>query len=125
MKKQKGSVNGLVRQLRKDSTPSEQKLWAALKTKQLGGLKFRRQHPIHYAGKANLMTFYVVDFYCPEKKLVIELDGSVHDGRELFDALRDDNLAAIGIRVLRFKNSELENMEKVFEEIWGVLNLNW
>lgn len=60
----------ISRSLRKNSTPWERKVWAVLKNRNLSGLKFRRQHRI---GR------YVVDFYCPEKRLIVELDGGQHN----------------------------------------------
>jgi len=60
--------------LRRSSTEAEERLWVELRNKKLKGLKFRRQHPIDK---------WIVDFYCHEKKLVIELDGSVHNEKEI------------------------------------------
>ena len=64
---------GLAQNLRKNQTKAESFLWELLRRKQLNNLKFRRQHPI---------GDYIADFYCPEKNLVIELDGSIHDNKE-------------------------------------------
>lgn len=85
-------------------------LWSHLKDGQLGK-KFRRQHSIDH---------YVLDFYCPESKLAVELDGATHDNRESqnHDSKRDTFLRQLGIRVLRIHNKEvLENLEGVLEEI--------
>jgi very-short-patch-repair endonuclease len=83
--------------LRNHTTSAEATLWTMLKNKQVGGYKFRRQHSI---GK------YVVDFYCPEIKLVIELDGEPH--ADLLniarDAERDEFISQYGITVLRYEN---------------------
>ncbi|MDQ5953234.1 MAG: hypothetical protein QG551_462 [Patescibacteria group bacterium] len=83
--------------LRNEPTPQEHKLWQYLKNKQLG-FKFRRQHGI---GK------YIVDFYCPEKKLVVEVDGSIHMDQEDYDEERSKYLESEGLRVLRFWNNEI------------------
>lgn len=96
------------KQLRNNSTSAEATLWKHLKGKQLEGKKFRRQHSIGN---------YIVDFYCPSEKLVVELDGAVHfteQGAE-YDRKRTRFLNALGIRVIRFEN------ERVFEDIEGVL----
>ena len=78
---------------RKHPTRSEALLWSALRRRQLGP-RFRRQHPFAVG--------FIVDFYCPSYRLVVELDGSVHHGREAFDAARDAELArTFGVRVLR------------------------
>src|SRR3970282_300141 len=81
--------------LRRNMTEAELVLWSVLKDKKLCGRKFRRQHSIGY---------YIVDFYCPSEKLVVELDGSQHytvEGIEK-DIERDNNLELMNIKVLRF-----------------------
>jgi len=85
------------RALRNNLTPAEAKLWSALKCGQLAGRKFRRQHSINE---------FILDLYCPEEKLAIELDGAGHFtvSGNLHDAARTDYLNAIGIRVIRFEN---------------------
>jgi very-short-patch-repair endonuclease len=99
----------LRKKLRQSMTPEEVALWQYLKNKKLG-YKFRRQASI---GK------YIVDFYCPEKGLVIELDGSQHaTDQEDYDELRTKYLNDLNIRVFRIWNSEIkENIEGVIEEI--------
>ncbi len=85
------------RDLRRRTTPAERTLWQMLKRRQLDGLKFRRQYSV---GR------YVVDFFCPEARLAVELDGAVHDDplRSESDREREVFLRAEGIRVLRFEN---------------------
>ena len=84
--------------LRDAMTPAESRLWEAVRARRLGGLRFRAQHPVGP---------FILDFYCPACKLAVELDGSVHDGREEQDAARTAHLAAYGYRVLRFTNGEV------------------
>ncbi|MAT41675.1 MAG: restriction endonuclease [Anaerolineaceae bacterium] len=93
-----------ARKLRKRSTPAEKHLWGKLRGKQLSGLKFRRQHPI---------TPYIVDFYCAEVRLVIEIDGEIHQFQQDQDQFREDWLKAQGLTVIRFTNSQVLN------------NINW
>jgi very-short-patch-repair endonuclease len=83
--------------LRSRLTPAEAFLWSYLKSKQLEGRKFRRQHSIEN---------YIVDFYCPEEKIAIELDGQVHEFEMQHhkDKVRDLRLDELGIKVLRFEN---------------------
>jgi len=97
------------KKLRNNLTPAEAKLWTLLKCKQLEGRKFRRQHSIDN---------FIVDFYCPKEKLVIELDGEVHFNpvSEEKDAQRDSILKNYGITVLRFEN------KMIFEQQDMVLN---
>jgi very-short-patch-repair endonuclease len=96
----KPSTHQNARELRHRETEAEQKLWALLRNRQLKGKKFRRQHAI-----AN----YVVDFYCNESKLAIELDGNFHTKPEVkeYDDSRTASLNETGITVLRFWNEEV------------------
>jgi len=89
-----------ARELRLRTTKVEQKLWSLLRNRQLKGKKFRRQHAI-----AN----YIVDFYCNECKLAIELDGNFHTDEVAkdYDKSRTALLAELGITVLRFWNEEV------------------
>jgi very-short-patch-repair endonuclease len=97
--------------LRKNMTDAERILWDELKNRKLMKLKFRRQHPLH---------FYIADFYCHEKKLVIEVDGGIHNKRK--QKIHDDNRSAelerYGIKVFRVKNKDIiKNIEAVKCEI--------
>jgi very-short-patch-repair endonuclease len=97
----RGTTRGLeagARELRNNPTPAERRLWEALKGRQVAGLRFRQQHPVGP---------FVLDFYCPSAKLVVEVDGGVHDEQRDQDAYRDDHLASYGYRVLRFRNDEV------------------
>ncbi len=97
--------------LRTNSTFPEQLLWSMLRRRQLGGLRFRRQHPIEP---------YVVDFYCASVRLAIELDGRSHDGRAAHDESRSQYLKNQRIRVLRIANDDvLTNLDGVLELIAG------
>ena len=99
-----------ARQLRKNSTTAERKLWRHLRSRSLGGFKFVRQEPIGP---------YVVDFICRGKRLVIEVDGGQHADSKR-DVLRDRWLADHRYRVLRFWNNEvLGNIEGVWETIFA------
>ncbi|MGH7089098.1 MAG: endonuclease domain-containing protein [Stellaceae bacterium] len=98
-----------AREMRRNPTDAERALWARLRHKQLDGLRFRRQQP---------MVPYIVDFFCPECALIIEIDGGQHAMPEAQDAARTRWLEARGYRVLRFWNNEvLENIEGVLETI--------
>ncbi|MGJ8684534.1 MAG: endonuclease domain-containing protein [Nonlabens sp.] len=94
--------------LRKSLTPAEAFLWNELKSQKFHGIKFRRQHSIKY---------YIVDFYCAQHKLIIELDGDYHDETEQQnkDELRDKELSEMDLTVLRYENNY------VFEELEHVL----
>lgn len=102
-------IRNRARELRKEQTPAEQKVWRLLRSRQLEGYKFRRPHPI---GR------YIVDFYCPACKLVIEIDGGVHAGQEDDDEARTEWLNEQGDEVIRFTNTQVNNqMEAVIAEI--------
>jgi very-short-patch-repair endonuclease len=101
-----------ARELRKEATPAEQRLWSHLRNNQLENLSFRRQHPM---GK------YILDFYCASLKLAIELDGGQHNepAQVARDKVRDDWFAAKGIETLRIWNCDvLENTSSAVETIW-------
>ncbi len=98
-----------ARALRQLLTPPEQKLWARLRNRQLGGFRFRRQYPI---GK------YVVDFYCTECRLVVEVDGDSHGAQADYDEKRTDELKDDGDEVIRFTNRQVINeLEHVLDVI--------
>ena len=112
------------RELRKDSTPAEKKLWHEIRNRKLSGWKFLRQHPIFYDlnGKE---SFFIVDFYCHEKKLIIELDGEIHKRQLIQDAERTDILEKLGLNVIRFRNEEVEtDIKKVLRRIVNELKNN-
>ena len=100
-----GKLYQYGRELRQESTPAEKLLWAALRNRKLNGLKFRRQQPLDK---------FVVDFYCNEKKLVVELDGGIYDEKlnKEYDEARTAMLGGLNIKVLRFKNEEVMNSIK-------------
>jgi len=98
-----------ARVLRREMTHAETALWAELRRDALDGLSFRRQHPVRG---------FILDFYCPSRKLAVEVDGEVHDAQHERDAERTAALALLGIRVLRFRNDEvLGGMTEVVERI--------
>ena len=104
------------RELRANLTPAVAFLWANLKRSQLDGKKFRRQHGIGP---------YIADFYCPECRVIVELDGAVHEGPLAAekDAARKKFLESFGIRVLRFENKAVfESLEFVLEAIRTALH---
>ena len=102
---------GKAKALRMNETEAEKLLWEKLKNNQLGGFKFRRQHPI---------SLYIADFYCHKLKLIIEIDGEYHFRKEQIpkDEERTKVLEFNGVNVIRFSNDEvLNSLEKVLNEI--------
>ena len=104
-------------QLRLNPTAAEKTLWQYLRKRQLGGRKFLRQHPIFIKVFIGESFYFIPDFYCYEAKLAIELDGSIHRFKTDSDARRDTILTNTGIKVLRIKNQDLNDIEPVLERI--------
>jgi very-short-patch-repair endonuclease len=104
-----------ARSLRGTQTDAENLVWMLLRDRRLAGFKFRRQHPIGH---------YIVDFYCHEAQLAIELDGGGHNLDETvkYDHLRSTELASAGIQVVRFWNNDvLKDCVVVMESIYRLL----
>lgn len=97
------------RQNRKNPTRAELKIWNEVLRKRRTDYLFLRQKPIHR---------FVLDFYCSELNLAIEIDGGSHEKKKEFDQTRDDFLAKIGIKTIRFSNNEiLENLDEVKKKL--------
>ena len=93
-------IEQAARKLRNNLTPAEVRLWSALRNKQLEGLRFRCQHPIGN---------FILDFYCPACKLVVEVDGEIHVHKIDYDNERTAKLTQYGYKVLRFSNKQVTN----------------
>ena len=99
----------LARQMRRNPTAAEAAVWERLRNRRLFGSRFRRQHAIDR---------FLVDFYCAEARLVVEIDGPVHQYSRQEDAIRQELLESRGLRVLRFTNEEVgNNIDGVLERI--------
>ena len=114
MQSQSRTLSPPAKRLRRTQTDAELKLWRHLRDRQMNGFKFRRQQPI---GR------YIVDFFCPESKLVVELDGGHHADQVQKDQRRTEFLNKAGYRVLRFWDNEvLSETEAVLQKIVEELN---
>jgi len=103
-----------AKELRRDPTPAEVKLWARLRAHRMADAHFRNQHAIGN---------YIVDFCAPRRKLIIELDGSQHLKQEEHDAERTEFLKSKGYKVLRFWNDDvMNNIDSVLNVILDTLN---
>jgi len=106
--------DGMARVLRQRMTPAEERLWHSLRGRHVASLKFRRQHPLGP---------YIVDFCCPEIRLVIEIDGEVHETQREYDAGRTETLQHFGYTVLRFTNDDvLHRHEEVLDTILNLVS---
>ncbi len=104
-----------ARQFRKEPTRSEHILWQALRGKKLDGIKFRRQQPI---------GTFIVDFYNSAYRLVVEVDGSIHDEQVELDHARQEVLEQLGLNVLRVKAEDVEkNLPSVLAAIRSKINV--
>ncbi|MCA1800807.1 MAG: endonuclease domain-containing protein [Actinobacteria bacterium] len=110
-------IIGMARELRKNSTPAEKMLWAELRNRQVNGIKFLRQHPLIYEEDRGRLHFFIADFYSAEHKLVIELDGKIHEKQKYYDRERDLIIEKLGLKVIRFKNKETVYMSQLIEKI--------
>jgi very-short-patch-repair endonuclease len=107
-------TSNLAKQMRHAPTPAEETLWQALRGRRLGNLKFRFQHAVRS---------YILDFYCPAKKLVIEVDGAIHDDAIVAerDRMRQEIIRLHGYQVLRFANDAVINdLDAVLERILAI-----
>ncbi len=103
------NIKGKARELRKNLTEHEKILWSKLRRRQQNGMHFRQQHPYN---------IYILDFYCFEARLVIEVDGEIHLKKKEYDRERTRFLESSGLRELRFKNRDIETrIEWVIEII--------
>ena len=102
--------------MRQNPTPAEAVLWIRLRRKQISGFHFRRQHPINR---------FIVDFFCPAARLIIEIDGSAHNdpGQRRYDQDRQQFLEQAGFKVLRFTNEQtLRETDEVIDAITRFLS---
>ena len=107
----------VCRDLRRNQTAAEKKFWDAVRNRKILGYKFYRQYPIFYdyIGKE---TFFVVDFYCHQRKVVVEIDGKIHKYKKERDRFRTFLINMLGIKVIRYQNEEIENnIEMVLEDL--------
>jgi very-short-patch-repair endonuclease len=111
-----------AKKLRKNQTPEETLLWKILRNRNLSGMKFLRQHPIKFQHN-DKERFIIADFYCAEKGLILEIDGSIHDNEKERDEYRTDMLKKMNLNVLRIKNDELQHIQKVTDKIKSALSL--
>ncbi len=109
-------IKSRARVMRKEPTHAEEILWGKLRRKQVGGFRFRRQHPIDH---------FIVDFYCAVARLVVEVDGSIHNEPEQidYDKARQAHLEHKGLRVIRFSNAQvIQETDAVLDVIAEVLS---
>ena len=112
-------VRQFARAMRRDQTPAERFFWEKVRRRQVMGKRFNRQFIIQHEEIMGKKSFFIADFYCHEKKLIIELDGSIHEEEEQkqYDLQRSDILEEMGFRILRFENEQVLKRWPEVEEI--------
>ena len=106
----------LAKELRRSMTAEESVLWERLRGNRLNGLHFRRQQVIEG---------FIVDFYCHDGALVVEVDGAVHDGQVEEDRARDEVFRGLGLKVLRVRNEEVaQDVEGVLKKITEAIDVS-
>lgn len=117
------TITELCRDLRKNSTPAEGRLWQKLRNRKVDGFKFLRQYPITHSSFKNKPCFFIADFYCAKKRLVIEVDGSIHQYQKEYDEQRDIIIKEKQILTIRFTNEEiLFDLNNVILKIQEIVN---
>jgi very-short-patch-repair endonuclease len=101
-----GIIKQTVRELRKNQTQSENAFWNLIRGKKFLGLRFQRQFPIKYTFD-KVTSFFVADFYCHKLRLIIEIDGSIHDKSKERDKFRDLIIKQYGFNILRISDKDI------------------
>jgi very-short-patch-repair endonuclease len=113
----KGENTTIARDLRKNLTETEEILWERLRNRRFLNCKFLRQHPISFYIDEK-ESFFIADFFCDKKKLIIEIDGDIHLKQKMYDQYRDMILNALGIQVIRVSAWTIkEDIESFLSEI--------
>jgi very-short-patch-repair endonuclease len=108
-------IKSTARKLRKDQTEAEKILWNKLRNRDFLGFKFIRQHPIVFEIEGE-KRFFIADFFCHQKNLVIEIDGGIHRQQKEYDQFRDLIIKNLGLRVIRVTNGSIEEDSESFLE---------
>lgn len=110
-------ITDLARELRRSQTRSEKIFWSMVRGRSFDGLKFQRQKPIVYEQFNNIRYFYIADFYCAEHRLIIEIDGKMHNHLQEYDRARSAVLCRLGYQIIGIRNEELSNPDQVLQKI--------
>ncbi len=115
------NILSFARQLRKNQTLAEKIFWEKVRNRKLFNKKINRQFIVEHSNVQGNKQFFIVDFYCHEKKLIIELDGKIHEYQINYDLERTRILQEMGFHILRFKNEEVmyhwEDVEHKLKEV--------
>jgi very-short-patch-repair endonuclease len=107
-------ILAFARMLRRNQTPAEDFFWGKVRSKRLLGLKFNRQFVIRDAIILGKSHYYIADFHCFALKLIVEIDGPIHNKQVEYDQLREEHLRSMGYHIIRFSNQQvIEEWPKV------------
>lgn len=113
-----GILKDQIKQLRRNQTEAEQIMWQAVRQFRTRGYAFRRQHPVCKVQVNEYFHYYIADFICLKAKLVIEIDGPIHDTQKEADLIRQIVIENHGYYVLRYSNDEvMHDLKRILEEI--------
>jgi very-short-patch-repair endonuclease len=116
-------ITKTIRFLRRSATPSEEKFWQIVRKRKIDGFRFYRQLPIEFE-MDGYKRFFVADFYCKQRKLIVEIDGGVHERQQEYDEYRTFIIEQLGMRVVRFTNEEVRfEIKNVVERLKENLTL--
>ncbi len=119
----KNIITKTIRSLRRNTTPAESKFWQIVRNRKINGYRFYRQHPIEFEMDGS-KRFFIADFYCKQRKLVVEIDGGIHEYQKEYDSYRTFVIEQLDMRVVRFTNKEVRyEIEKVIEQLKENLTL--
>jgi very-short-patch-repair endonuclease len=107
-------MKDIARNLRKNQTESEKIFWEAVRGRKFFNKKFVRQYLIKFE-LSGIKRYFIADFYCAEEKLIVEIDGKIHENQKEYDELRTQIINILGISVVRIKNEEIRNIESVYQ----------
>ena|SRR5690606_11371601 len=112
----------MARHMRQNPTPAEQVFWEKVRNKRFLGRKFYRQYIIEYCEIIGVKSHFIADFYCYHNRVIVEIDGDVHDFQKQYDKKREDILKAIGFQIIRFRNEDvLFNWDQTASKLVHVL----
>jgi len=118
----KEDIREVCRRFRKNQTKAEKAFWKVVRNRQINGYKVLRQYPIKFEWEDKI-RFFIADFYCHKAKLVIEIDGGIHETQKEYDMMREQIINLLGFRVIRFSNEEvLHQSNDVLEKMKNAIS---
>ena len=115
-------VLSFAREMRQNPTPAEKVFWSKVRGRRFLGKKFNRQFVIEYEEVLGYKRFFIADFHCHAFRLIVEIDGGIHNHQVAYDQIREDKLRELGFQVVRFENEVVlgrwEEVERTLREVF-------